>query len=151
MNTISNVVTKHPLTLQLFVSTPTLNKQNNWMENWKQAIKEHHQWKRVPRQFAEVTTHRTKTFLQYCSHQYWMGSINLLSFLLHCPCCQLTWQHQEERINLWKNLGNAVIWTRGHGARSKYAMRCAIVPQLDITKPNSTQHNLIFHLTWHSF
>ena len=33
----------------------------------------------------------------FCSHQYWMGSINLLSFNAQSICCQLTRQHQEEK------------------------------------------------------
>ena len=46
-------------------------------------------------------------FLQYCSHQYWMGSIDLLSFIALFVCCQLTRQRQKEKS--WKrrdsNLG----------------------------------------------
>ena len=37
-------------------------------------------------------------FLQYSSQQFWM--INLLS-ILHCPCCQLTRQHQENISEPW--------------------------------------------------
>ena len=36
-------------------------------------------------------------FLQYCSHQYWMGSTNLLIFIALSFCCQLARQHQEEK------------------------------------------------------
>ena len=43
----------------------------------------------------------------------------LIKLLSHCPCSQLTRQHQEERETyLWKNLGNTEIWTRAAGARS---------------------------------
>jgi len=43
-------------------------------------------------------------FLQYCSHQCWMGSINYFKLFLHCPLAEqcavdLSQQHQErERI-----------------------------------------------------
>ena len=35
------------------------------------------------------------SFLQYCSHQYWMGSINCIYLFVQCPCCRLTRQHQR--------------------------------------------------------
>ena len=63
----------------------------------------------------------------------WVGST--YKALLHCPCCQLTRKHQEER-----NLGNAEIQTRGRGARSKYAIHCAMRPQ---TSTNSLMHPLM--------
>ena len=54
------------------------------------------------------------TFLQHCSHQCWMGSINLIKLCCTVLCCQLARQHQM----FSEKKSKAVIQTRpvGHGA-----------------------------------
>ena len=67
-------------------------------------------------------------FLQHCSHQYWLGLTNLLSFIaLSLVSIDLATSRREKK-SLWKNFGNAKIQNRGSVARSKYAIHCAMRP-----------------------
>ena len=68
-------------------------------------------------------------FLQYCSHQYWMGSINLLSFIA-LSLLSINSAASRREKSLWENLRNAENRTWDRRARSKYAIHCAMRPPI---------------------